>query len=621
MVRSTRYTPSLHNNNALTLFSSLSHADDQNIDIFEAEKLIGITQHKDVGPLLRTRLYIEFARVLGMRQFPDKGGELPDSEGRFVCPPPFSENNPLLPRHTVVPPEHAHQLDQMQTFDRLSILQMQRNTLAEAQRLVHGCPAVVAAPSAAAVAAAAPAAAAAAKASSAGKGQQNMGNSSKKAANNDGGAQHALPAKGKQGQSNNKKSNNQDWDTGTQRDEDSEEMDQPIFTQQAFSGFMTQNNNTQLLTQSALMSQSQTQNKAQAGKSGSKAVPSGSGKQAVAASSSSSSKAKAQAHAPEQPLLLTQAGMPLSPIDGDDDAILVDNDDDDDNDDAGTGRRGARGKAAAAGPTKAASSGQKGKPPSKSPGGRSSSQNASRTPPAPKDPESLVDRKIRKNFGAEHGWYDGIITSWRTAPNERREYAEEPLYNIYFEKDGDEEELFWEELHIWLLPFDDVDLTQPQLPLVPRPQQQQQQQQPAKRSHEEAVKGSTASASTKAASAAVNSSKRARTEAPAAASAAVVAASPKPLPSAKKPTAVAAAAVEEIPAPRVAPPVSRSSVILAGLRSICARPRTTVRDKNGLLIVCIPSFSPTFFLSYSLFGLLFLFLTLFSHDLHFLSRL
>ena len=557
-----------------------------------------------------------------MRQFPDKGGELPDSEGRFVCPPPFSENNPLLPRHTVVPPEHAHQLDQMQTFDRLSILQMQRNTLAEAQRLVHGGPAVVAAPSAAAVAAAAPAAAAAAKASSAGKGQQNMGNSSKKAANNDGGAQHAQPAKGKQGQSNNKKSNNHDWDTGTQRDEDSEEMDQPIFTQQAFSGFMTQNNNTQLLTQSALMSQSQTQNKAQAGKSGSKAVPSGSGKQTAAASSSSSSKAKAQAHAPEQPLLLTQAGMPLSPIDGDDDAILVDNDDDDDDDDdddeddAGTGRRGARGKAAAAGPTKAASSGQKGKPPSKSPGGRSSSQNASRTPPAPKDPESLVDRKIRKNFGAEHGWYDGIITSWRTAPNERREYAEEPLYNIYFEKDGDEEELFWEELHLWLLPFDDVDLTQPQLPLVPRPQQQQ----PAKRSREEAVKGST-SASTKAASAAVNSSKRARTEAPAAASAAVVAASPKPLPAAKKPTAVAAAAVEEIPAPRVAPPVSRSSVILAGLRSICARPRTTVRDKNGLLIVCIPSFSPTFFLSCSLFGLLFLFLTLFSHNLHFLSRL
>lgn len=67
------------------------------------------------------------------------------------------------------------------------------------------------------------------------------------------------------------------------------------------------------------------------------------------------------------------------------------------------------------------------------------------------DPQKMIGLKIHKLQGQKYGWCLGTINSWRMEMNEDNEDREEPLFNIFYEAENEEEELYMAELLPWLV--------------------------------------------------------------------------------------------------------------------------------------------------------------------------
>ena len=450
------------------------------------DSIVKLNQHAEVSQVLRTLKYIDMVRRLSARQFPNQGGHLPDSEGRFAQPPPFSSSNPLLPRHTVISSRQAHILDKIDTYDRVAILEKQRAAVAQVEAMAA---------------------------------EDIVRNSGVRAK----GAGGVWQKQAQQSSSSNagaaagrKKPTAASavdvlWDTGTQREEEDYAEDpaatqpfrgpgwgaawgargrdagglsphtQPLYTQ----GDMGFTQNTQWMSQPLIESQSPS-------------LPRYSGVVAAATAASAVSGGEAQSSSrrggksvasEEQPLLHTQAGIPLSPI------AIAAGDESESELDEGIELVGAGGASAKTGPTKGRASGlprfnpdnagnaawgfmsKEGLelmnaflPPPQGATQAAASSRASPTPAIavdrfelqPSDPNAMIGRKLCKNFPG-HGWFDGHVTGWRMVTNEYSRLfddEEEPLYHILFQ-DDDDEELYWNEMVEWLIPLDPVSWPAP----------------------------------------------------------------------------------------------------------------------------------------------------------------
>lgn len=446
------------------------------------DSIVKLNQHAEVSQVLRTLKYIDMVRRLSARQFPNQGGHLPDSEGRFAQPPPFSSSNPLLPRHTVISARQAHILDKIDTYDRVAILEKQRAAVAQVEAMAA---------------------------------EDIVGNSGVRLSQKQAQQSSSSNAGAAAGRKKPTTASAVDalWDTGTQREEeDSGDVPaatqpfrgpgwgatwgarggvaglsphtQPLHTQ----GDMGFTQNTQWMSQPLVESQSPS-------------LPRGSGAGVTAAATAAaavSGQVKSSSKiggSEEQPLLHTQAGIPLSPIAAGDENELDD----------GIELVGAGGASAKVGGPKGhatvlprldadnagnAAWGFMSKeglelmtaflPPPQGAAQAAARSQGSPSPARaqriggvaellespPSDPNAMIGRKLRKHF-PDHGWYDGHVTSWRMASDEKfpDDDAEEPLFNIYFAKDNDEEELYWHEMVEWLIPLDTASWPAP----VPAP--------------------------------------------------------------------------------------------------------------------------------------------------------